>query len=227
MRPFSFLWVNVYAALRWGVIPLKISPMTDKDEKTGGIFSEMKAMILSSLGRIPAALVIIFVVAVTLSLLAGLFLKVSSREKPEQVFMPLRLEASENAPHISLKRLQGQWVSQSPDYAMSFTFIGDRFEWIMRFADLKEAQFYARGNFRIDGDVLVIGQRPDLGQPYDPEQPWLKYIPMAMRDLNARISIDGANLVWSVPTSEQKKIISYPASIFNKNKDGKFVWVKR
>ncbi len=199
----------------------------DKDSVSNP-FREMKAMIATSIGRIPAALVVIFAVAIAIAALSGLFLKISTENRlPQNVFMPLRLEVDSNTQPIDLKKLQGQWIYQNMDYAMSLAIIGDRFEWIVKFGSIKEAQFYARGNYRIDGNVIILGQRPDLGKPYDESKPWIKFLPMAMKDVNAYIAMNGKDIVLTIPSSEQAKILSHTADIFNGNKYGRFEWVKR
>ncbi len=185
-------------------------------------------MIATSIGRIPAALVVIFAVAIAIAALSGLFLKISTENQlPQNVFMPLRLEVDSNTQPIDLKKLQGQWIYQNMDYAMSLAIIGDRFEWIVTFGSIKEAQFYARGNYRIDGNVIILGQRPDLGKPYDESKPWIKFLPMAMKDVNAYIAMNGKDIVLTIPSSEQAKILSHTADIFAGNKQGQFEWVKR
>lgn len=202
--------------------------MNKKSETSSGLLNEMKTMIAGSVGLIPAALVILFAIAATIAALAGLFLKFESEDRSRrQVFMPLRIESEELAAPIDIKKMQGQWIYQTSSYAMSMTFIGDRFEWIVKLSSIQEAQFYARGNFRVDGDVLVLGQRPDLGKPYDPAQPWLKFLPIAMKDLNVRLNLDKNKMGWEVPESEQKEILSHVAQIFEENDQGKFEWVKR
>ncbi len=197
----------------------------DKDSKHVNLIKEIQAMLLASIGRMPGFLVILIVLSLTLSVLAGLALKIVEDQKTAaKEFMPLRIEATENAPQIDPKKIQGQWIVQTPDYAMSFSFIGDRFEWMVRFARIQEAQFYARGNFRIEGDVVVLAQRPDLGLPYDSTQPWLKFLPMAIKNINIRIALENGRLLWDVPASEQTKIKSHVAMIFDGNKAGHFVW---
>ena len=200
----------------------------NKDNMTSNPFREMKQMIVDSIGRIPAALVVIFVVAMTIAALSGLMIKVASdRQEQKRVFMPLRLEAAVNFEPINLKKLQGQWVYQNTDFAMSLAIIGDRFEWIVKFDSIKEAQFYARGNYRIDGNVIILGQRPDLGKPYDQSQPWIKFMPIAMKDVNAYIEMNGKDMVLTIPSSERTNILSHTSDIFQGNTEGKFEWVKR
>lgn len=185
-------------------------------------------MLAASVGKMPAFLVVILALATTAALSSGLLLQIAASKKAAQsVFMPQRLESSENAPAVDIKQLKGRWVVQSPNYAMTLTFVGDRFEWIVKFANIRDMQFYARGNYRIEGDVMILGQRPDLGKPYDPEQPWLKYMPIAMKDLNTKFTLESKKMMWIVPQSEQEKILSHTAGIFNTPKRGDLMWVKK
>lgn len=185
-------------------------------------------MLATSVGRMPTALVVIFMLSICAALISGAIIHVASQSRPATSgFMPLRLEISSSAPTPDVKRLRGNWVIRSSNYAMSLTLVDDRFEWIVRFADIANIQFYARGNFRIEGDVMVLGVRPDLGQPYDVQKPWIKYMPIAMKDVNLRISVDKDHVVWTIPASEQTRILAQTAAIFNDHEDGRFTWVRR
>ncbi len=198
------------------------------ETKDNNNFSNLKSMLATSVGRLPTALVMIILVSATMAAIAGIILELGKPSTKSNEFMPLRLEATQNSVAIDTKALQGNWVYQTPAYAMTFSFIGDRFEWIIAFADISEAQYYARGNYRLVGDVLVLGVRNDLGLPYDPEMPWMKYMPIAMKDVNVFISMEGKKtLIWTMPSSEQKRIISQPSFIFADRADGIFNWTKQ
>lgn len=184
-------------------------------------------MLAESVGRLPTSLVIILLISLAMAVLSGVVLELSKKPKTSNEFMPFRLESSVGTTSIDLKILQGNWVYQTKDYAMTFTVIGDRFEWIIAFSDIAEAQYYARGNYRIEGDVMSLGVRADLGKPYDPLKPWLKYLPIAMKDINTRISVAPKSFVWNIPASEQRFILSQTSQIFNENALGKFEWVKQ
>ena len=185
-------------------------------------------MLAASIGRMPTALVIILMLSLCASLISGTIIHIASQSHPAaSEFMPVRLESSPSAPSPNIKLLQGHWVVQTSNYAMSLTLVDDRFEWILRLADIADVQFYARGNFRIKGDVMILGVRPDLGKPYDIQKPWIKYMPIAMKDLNIRISVDKDHMMWTVPASEQARILAQTATIFNDNNDGRFTWVRR
>ena len=192
------------------------------------MFVQTKNLLASSIGRMPTALVVILMLSLCVAMVFGVVVHVASQSRTTKTdFMPLRLEASSPATVLDIKRMRQNWVVQSPAYAMSLTFVDDRFEWIVRFADVANVQFYARGNFRMEGDVMVLGVRPDLGQPYDAQKPWIKYMPIAMKDVNAQVSFDGDRLVWVIPPSEQGRILARTAAIFIGHEDGRFVWMKR
>lgn len=192
--------------------------------KDNDYFLNVKAMLASSVGRLPTALVMIILISGAMAAMAGVALEFSKPSRNSKEFMPLRLEVTENSVSPDLKLIQKNWVYQTPTYAMTFTIIGDRFEWITAFADIPQAQYYGRGNYRMVGDVMVLGIRNDLGIPYDPQTPWMQYMPMAMKDINLYVSLEGTDLIWTIPTSEQRQIISQSAFIFVDNPDGVFKW---
>lgn len=200
--------------------------MSKPKEKHIDYFERAKGMVLASFGRLPTPLVIIFLLSMSLAAITGAVMQFSAGSKSQTEFMPQRLESSDNTQLVDLRMLRGNWIYQTPKYAMTLTLVDDRFEWIIAFGDIAEAQFFARGNFRIVGDVLILGVRPDLGSPRNPSMPWLKFMPIAMKDLNVFVKMQGKNLEWTVPVSEQKKILSYGGQIFFDNPDGLFEWVK-
>lgn len=190
-------------------------------------FANAKSMILSSVGRLPTALVVILLVSMAMAATTGLVLQFNRTSGHVIEFMPLRLTPTPDSVAIDNRKIQGNWVYQTADYAMVLTFIGDRFEWIIRLADVQEAQFFARGNFRIEGDVMVLGVRTDLGIPVDPSKPWIKFMPMSMRDINTKVTFDGKKIIWDVPASEQKRIIAQSGRIFIGHEDGHIEWTKQ
>ena len=216
--------------MRRGAERLKLKAMKKEkgqaENKPDNIFINAKAMLLSSIGRLPTSLVVLLLLSSAMAALTGVLLVVHKAPSRHNEFMELRLAASENASTVNSKDLQGTWIYQTPTYAMSLTLIGDRFEWMIALGTITDAQFYARGNYRIVGDVMVLGIRPDLGTPYDPSRPWLKYLLIGMKDINARFSLSSNKLVWDVPSAEQATIVGESASIFTDRQDGHFEWVK-
>lgn len=188
----------------------------------------IKAVLSHSIGRLPMSLVVLLLLALMASLLSGFFMHFFAQKKPTNDFLPLRLEISEDVEAVDAKVLQGNWIVQTDAYAMSLFIEGDKFEWIVRTKDTGDTQFFARGNFRIEGDVMILAQRPDMGQPADPTRPWVVNMPMAMKNLNLRYALPAKKqLTWEIPSSEQEKIFSHTGAIFIGNDQGKFSWVKR
>jgi hypothetical protein len=200
------------------------SQVTEKQE---GMLSDIRDILFGSFNKIPRPLITIFLISTIMALLAGAMLEISKVPQAEKEFLPVRLEQSVEIPAVDVQNLRGNWIYQTPEYAMSLTFIDDRFEWIIALGDITEAQFFGRGNYKLEGNVLVLAMRPDLGMPYDNEQPWLQYIPIAMVNLNAHVTMQGKNLLLTIPPSEQEQIISHTRAIFINNPQGQFEWVKR
>lgn len=198
----------------------------EKSGNTTNIFKDMKSLLLGSIGRLPASLVVILLMSMAVAVLTGVLLQFTKPIETQADFLPQRIESNVSLTPIEEKIIQGTWVYQHDKFAMTFSFIGDRFEWIVALGDIAEVQYYARGNYKISGDVLILATRPDLGVPYDPSKPWLKYIPLAMKNLNAKVKIGKDSLIWDVPSNEQKRILSLPAEIFTYVPEGHFVWKK-
>ncbi|MBL8641957.1 MAG: hypothetical protein JNL76_07575 [Alphaproteobacteria bacterium] len=207
----------------------KEPPSRASREVQDHFFLNLKSMLLDSLGRIPTALVVILLLSTTTAVLTAFALHLNKVSGESVEFMPLRLVPSENFTPVDSRKIQGNWVYQNTGYAMTFTIIGDRFEWILALGDLQEAQFFARGNYRIVGDVMVLGVRSDLGTPIDPSRPWMKYLPMPMKDLNTVVQFDLNQMVWDLPLSEQKRILGEVQQIFiGQGQDtAHFVWTKQ
>lgn len=204
-----------------------VPPKPVPKEARYNVFANAKSMLLSSVGRLPTALVVILLISLAMAAVTGLVLQLNRTSDQIIEFMPLRLEPAEDAVPLDQRKIQGTWVYQASNFAMTLTLIGDRFEWIIVLADVQEAQFFARGNFKILGDVMILGVRPDLGKPGDPAKPWMKYMPIAMKDLNAKFKFEDRKIIWNIPSSEQRKIVGQSASIFAGHEDGHFEWVKQ
>lgn len=207
--------------------PKKRTSDTQITEKQSGMLSDIQSIFLGSFEKIPRPLVTIFLISLIMAMSAGAMLEMLKKPTGPQEFLPVRLEQNAELPIFDVRNLRGNWIYQTPDYAMTLTFIDDRFEWIIALGDITEAQFFGRGNYKLDGNVLVLAMRPDLGMPYDDEKPWLQYIPIAMVNLNAHIEMQEKNLVMTIPPEEQEQIISHTRTIFINNPQGQFKWIKR
>lgn len=205
----------------------KVTPKNAQTENSATFFARAKYMLVTSVGKLPTALVVIMLIALAMAAVTGLTLQLNKSAARSTEFMPQRLSPSDGAVELEARQLKGSWIYQTADYAMAVTFIDDRFEWMILFKDIPEAQFFARGNYRIVGDVMILGVRPDLGSPYDSARTWMKYMPIAMKDLNTKISIQNKKLIWDVPSSEQRKMLSQSSRIFVGHTDGHIEWTKQ
>lgn len=143
-------------------------------------------------------------------------------------FLKQRLRAEKATPD-ALRDLSGTWVYQSTALSMGLKFapmkrvvdegsgqdlVAGVFEWVAARGDMPKARFYARGSYRIDGDVLILQQRDDMGAPIDRQKPWMAYLPMAMEKINVRMdwvasadkngsAIKPLQMQWVLPKSER------------------------
>ncbi len=186
--------------------------MADTPQDTKGQKQTLQDTIFKVVGHLPAPMLAILAAAAILAFAAGVFLKVVPAPAIQQAdFPPLRLRA-DKAITIDDALLTGTWGYQGQDMSMAIKFSGPQggqlFEWIVARRDLSSAQFYARGSYRVFNDVIVLQQRDDMGAPYDAERPYLKYLPMAFRDVSLRMRVmDGARaLTWMLPADEAARI---------------------
>lgn len=109
-------------------------------------------------------------------------------------FLEQRLQPQENSTAINPYVLEGTWVYQTNDFAMSISMKNQAFEWLVRMSDEPTAVIYARGSYRIVGDVLILGLRGDIG-PFDKIVQKNTYIEMAMENINLYANVDKTNEV--------------------------------
>lgn len=204
----------------------KLNKKTDVGEVTDtpNPFVMMRQMILSSVGRLPAALVVILVLSVTAASLAAILMTVYAGEPHKEEFMPQRLESIVGANPISEAYLQGIWSMQNKDFAMNITLVGKKFEWIIKMKNSGNVLYFLRGNYKLNGDVMVLGGRKDMGAPSDPIPTGRQYMPIDIKDINVRVDVDKNQMIWHVPVSEQNCYKSFVINIFDKKNQADFVW---
>ncbi len=180
---------------------------------------EIKARLSSAMyravERIPAPMLVILTVAAVLAFAAGIFLKFAPAPPQNGNFPAARLMASNGA--VADERrltevLTGTWGYQSKTLSMGIKLSGPQggqlFEWVLVRGDLGGARFYARGSYRIQGDVLILQQRDDMGAPRDPGKFSMKYLPMAFENVNLRVSApeNGTAMTWTLPAEEAARM---------------------
>ena len=160
-----------------------------------------------SVGRLPAPLVIIFLVSLALAVLAGLALKAVQKPEvkltPMERLLPLRLALDEDAKPINQAALVGVWVSPKGQISMTIRFTDQGlFEWLIQPPNSMYLRQYIRGSYRVEGDVLVLGQRPDLGKPEPLREEIMDYLSLNVRNLNAKVEMTPKLMVWQIPEVE-------------------------
>lgn len=189
-------------------------------------FFQMKKMVLQSLGKLPTSLVMIMVAAAVTASLAGLAVHFVAANKKPYEFMPQRLEIDTAAPALDENMIQGVWFFQDGYHTMTLTLVDQKFEWVVSLADEGIARFYARGNYRVVGNVLIFGQRPDMGKPFDKKNPHADFLPMQLLSMNVFATVDRESLKWEVPVSEQGKFAKGSKPLFDGKDGAHLVWTR-
>lgn len=191
----------------------------------------IRKMIAESAGRLPAPLVVIILFALVMSVLAGFLLmglQSENRGNGRYEFLPVRVAADQNAPAVTDKMLSGVWVSQQGEFVSSLLISGDKFEWMVRWGKDNNTRYYARGSLKTTGDVLVLGQRIDMGRPYDRENPFLSYMPLSLKDINVHVRFDpnAGKMIWTVPISERRRQEAFFLKALPPESEKEMVWIK-
>lgn len=163
-----------------------------------------------SIGRLPGPMVVILVIAASVSVLLGVFLQVmSARDKP--VYLPLRIEINQTKPALNPQHLRGIWVYDDDVQTLTIRFGVDVFELIQAKKDIPNARYYVRGGFRVEGDVIILQQREDLGAPRDLNRLELKFIPLEMDVMNVRAEHSTGRqagmMLWRMPQAERDRLL--------------------
>ncbi|HNS44906.1 MAG TPA: hypothetical protein PKH37_06740, partial [Alphaproteobacteria bacterium] len=112
-------------------------------------------------------------------------------------------------------------------YVMSFSIVRDRFEWIVIDNDSPNIRYFARGEWKLDFDVLSLTQRKDMGYASDPDNRQLRFIPIPFDDFEMRLSGEGKKMVWSIPESEYSRIEGLLGELFDNAPQTDIVWSLR
>lgn len=169
-------------------------------------FKSIAQGLKSSVERLPGPMVIILVLALAVSLSLGIIMKISSHFSQKDVYLPLRLSVDAEKKAIMPEQLRGTWVYNDQTQSMSIRFGVDVFEIMQRRAGETYIRYYVRGGYRTEGNILILQIREDLGSPFEPTQPLLKFIPMEFDQLNIDVELSDKLMLWRIPSSERKYI---------------------
>lgn len=170
-------------------------------------FRAMGRMLKTSVGRLPAHLVIIFFISLVITILFGVFLQFTEKASAVQNgYLPERLAPEEERAALREDQLKGVWLHKTGESLITMRIGGGIFEIISQEAGVPFARYFIRGGYKIDGNVLVMQERKDLGTPYDPEHFEYKFYPLSFRNINLYAENDGRLMVWQTPPREAKRL---------------------
>lgn len=193
-------------------------------------FHLIKVMV-GSVGRIPAGLVLLFALALSVAALSGLAMKFAQKEhvmgKTE-----LRLTPEDAAGNMSVdpQAVAGIWVGATTNYVMSLSLAGDRFEWIVQNINTPYVHYFARGRWKLKGNVLVLKQQKDLGYPFDADNPEIRFMPIPMDNIELFVALGGntgKQMTWTIPSSEYDQIDGLVEDLFDNAEQTNMNWKKR
>jgi hypothetical protein len=190
------------------------------------LFSRMRRMLTGALHNLPTPLVLILIASLLVTVLTGLSVKFMVRT-PSDPFMPQRVSADASRPNLDPVAIEGNWTAIINGKAMTLRMEKQTFEWVVKSDNNDFDRVFARGNFRTVGNVLILGQRQDLGRPLSTlEQGMLTFLPMGLQNLNVKAEENGRLMVWILPSSERRRL-SPDIRKFFPTDDGKpLTWVR-
>jgi hypothetical protein len=158
-----------------------------------------------SVGRLPGPMMVILVVALSVSVLTGVVMQVMSTQNKDS-YLPLRLTVNPDKPALHAENLRGVWVYTDPVQTMTIRFGVDVFELIQVKKDYTLTRFFVRGGFRTEGNILILEQRKDLGAPQDRRRLELKFIPLVMDVINVEVEQSQSLMLWRMPKVERARL---------------------
>lgn len=184
-----------------------------------------------SVGRLPAPLVIILVVSLAAAVLAGLALR--AIDKPEVKLTPieklltLRLTPDEDAAPINQAALEGVWVTPKGQVSMTIRFTNQGlFEWLIQPPESKYLRQYIRGSYRTEGNVLILGQRSDLGKPEPLREEIMEYLSLNIKNLNTTVEMTPKLMIWQTPDTELARQNEVFINLLKASGNKPLAWVK-
>ncbi|PZP57401.1 MAG: hypothetical protein DI586_00485 [Micavibrio aeruginosavorus] len=164
-------------------------------------------MLKQSLGRLPAHLVVIFFVALTLAVLIGVAMQFASRRDiPKEAYLQSRIEPQSDKPAVTEAQLRGLWMYKSGQRIATLRIGGGVFEIISYIDNGSVSRSFLRGGYRIEGNMIVLQARKDLGTPIDPAHYEYKFYPLSLETISLYAQTNGRVMTWQTPRSEAKRL---------------------
>lgn len=178
------------------------------------------------MGRLPAHLVIVFFAALTLTVLCGLFLKFQeSQASKNNVYLSERLTPDKAKRALNENDLRGVWVMGAENTLATLRLQNGIFELTARYKTDEFTRYFIRGGYRIDGNVIIMQERQDLGTPLDPAHFEYKFYPLSVKNINFYAEINGSVMIWQTPGHEQSRLDT-PEDMTRLIFSDKTAWVK-
>jgi len=187
--------------------------------------------------KIPQPLILLLLISLVSSLLVGGLMAIARNQQitaKESVVLQ-RLEPSPFYASYDQEELKayfkGVWDSQTDKFVMSIRMEGEKYEWIVAPERSPGVRHFARGEFRIDGDILVLEKKENLGYSFDEQKRWIRYMPIPFDNINIRYSLEKRNMIWAFSEDELARIKGVTGELISKSKDTEensiIVWKKR
>ncbi len=170
-------------------------------------FRALSKMARDSLGRLPAHLVVIFFVALTLAVLIGVAMQFAARrEISKDAYLQSRLAPQSDKPVVTEEQIRGVWLYKSGERIATLRVGNGIFEVITYINNGSVSRSFLRGGYRIEGNMLVMQTRKDLGTPIDPNHYEYKFYPLAVETISLYAETDGRIMEWQTPASERQRL---------------------
>ena len=183
----------------------------------------VRDLLLKPMAGLPARLVVLLGFSLVVAAITALAM-LQLEKKRDPGFMPQRLEAQAEAAPLADAALQGIWTTDNDNAAMTLTLTQNKFEWIIQMKDDGSVRYFIRGNYRIVGDVLILGGRNDMGNPADGMIRKDKYLPFSFNDMNVFATTSKNKMSWTIPKSEQDAFRTRSTDIFDTRQSETMVW---
>jgi hypothetical protein len=192
-------------------------------------FVQMSKMLSASVGRIPTQLVVLLVASLLAAVVTGLMMKFEiTGSKGDGVFPPVRVSATEGARAVESRELNGTWMHQNENSTMTLQFKNGMFELVVRKGSpqsISNYRYFARGDYRLQGNVLALGQRADLGKPPTPDGTFFEFLPLDLQTINVQLDVNDRLMLWTLPRSELARQTPSLLSVFPPDTSKPMVWV--
>ncbi len=166
-------------------------------------FRAISQMFHASVGKLPAHLVVLFVVSLAVTVLFGLLVEVNVASKiSRDAYLPLTIKPDAAKPVLTEEGMKGVWVHEEDTRLTTLRMGNGIFEMIVRNSSQPYTRFFVRGGYRLEGNVLIMQVRGDLGAASDPDHLDIKYYPIALERLNLYAENNGTAMAWHIPSSQ-------------------------